>query len=331
MAAKPETGGSSMLEIPLDGNTVDDIDGTLAELSDTSDEVKLCFDNHWPEDSQEVALLTAALMGSLRDRQMTVDVVDQDAVQGLLHFGIATALWRRPQGRTTFTEIAKGLDRPSLGAMWTSGSRAATEALFAANDPSTIGAFGRRYATFVNPHLSSSIEGHPDVVFLVRRWLTQRLAETQSLEEVRPIVETIGVALDELVANVQEHAAGRARPRPECLVQVSLTASNGVRCSVMDTGVGISESLGSKVEPTVQPKERLCRLLEGKIPGWDAGRGVGLPRVKQLMSASGGRLSIATENLRLTALPEQRVEATHAAFDLQGTVVGLTIPATGSS
>jgi histidine kinase/DNA gyrase B/HSP90-like ATPase len=323
MPTRGEPGDSPMLEVELDGGAVGDIESTLAKLLESDDELKLRFDNHWPEDSEKPALLTAALMGSLRDRQLTVDVVDQTAVEGLLRFGVATALWRRPRERTSFTEIAKDLDRPSLGTLWTSGSRAATEALFAVGEGEHVGAFGRLYATFVNPHLSSTAEGHTDVVFLVRRWLTRRLAEIRSPDTIDPIVETVGSALDELVANVQEHAAGATNPQPDCLVRLSIAASGRVRCTVIDTGVGIDESLRHKTESNATPEERLRRLVAGEIPGWDGGRGVGLPRVNQLVAACGGRLSIATGRLRLAAEPDGRLQAQNAAFALQGTVVDI--------
>jgi hypothetical protein len=315
-----------MLEVALDGDTVGRIDETLAGLSDVDDDIKLNFGNHWPEDGHEVALLAAALIGSLRDRRVTVDVDDPDAVDSLLRVGLATALSRRANGCTTFAAAARDLNRPRLGAVWTSGSRATTEALFAAHDPATTGGFGPRYATFVNPHLSTGAEGHPDVVFLVRRWLTRRLGEALPEHAVDALVATVGASLDELIANVQEHAAAERTPRIDCLVRVSITTANGVRCSVSDNGRGIADSLGSKV-PSNGNANTLVSLIEGELPGWDAGRGVGLTRVRQLARDVGGHLTIATDRTRLLACAGEHVRATEASFLLRGTLVDLDLPA----
>jgi hypothetical protein len=314
-----------MLEVVLDGDTVGGIDETLAGLSDVDDDIKLNFGNHWPEDGHEVALLTAALIGSLRERTVTVDVVDDDAVESLFRVGLATALSRRARERTSFEAAASDLNRPNLSAVWTSGSRAATEALFAAHDPTPAGAFGRRYATFVNPHLSSGAEGHPDVVFLVRRWLTQRLGEALPPPTVRTLVAAVGASLDELIGNVQEHAPCDQTPYPDCLVRVAVTPADGVRCSVIDNGRGIAASLASKVTGNGSAPP-LVRLVEGELPGWDAGRGVGLTRVRQLVSDVGGRLLIATDNQRLVASAGDTAELTEASFLLRGTLVDLDLP-----
>jgi hypothetical protein len=316
-----------MLEVALDGSTVRHIEEMLANVSSLDDDIKFNFGNHWPEDGHEVALLAAALIGSLRDRKMTIDVADHDAVESLLRIGLATALSRRASGRTTFAAAARDLDRPNLAAIWTSGSRAATEALFAADDPAPAGAFGRRYATFVNPHLSSGAGGHPDVVFLVRRWLTQRLGEALPAHSVRALVIAVGTVLDELVANVQEHAACDRTPYPDCLVRVSVTPANSVRCSVIDNGCGIAASLASKVAVADGATDPLVRLVEGQLSGWDAGRGVGLTRVRQLIRGVGGRMVIATDQTRLAADAGQSVGARQASFFLQGTLVDLDLPA----
>jgi hypothetical protein len=318
-------GGSAVLEITLDGDAVGRIDEALAGLSAVNDDLKLNFGNHWPEDGHEVALLAAALIGSLRDRQVTINVNDPDAIESLLRVGLATALSRRASGRTTFEPAASGLDRPHLGAIWTSGSRATTEAMFGAHDPMPPGPFGRRYATFVNPHLSSGAEGHPDVVFFVLRWLTRRLGEALPDPSVDTLVATVGACLDELIGNVQEHAAAERSPRIDCLVRVSITPANRVRCSVIDNGLGIVESLAPKVRQ--QPANILVSLIEGQLPGWGAGRGVGLTRVRQLTREARGRLVIATDCNRVLADPDEQARVTEAPFRLRGTLIDLDLPA----
>ena len=326
MMTSSSDAGSALLELALDGPSVESIEETLTGVSNVDDDLKLNFGNHWPEDGHEVALLAAALIGSLRDRKVTVDVVDDDAVESLLRVGLATALSRRARDRTTFAHAARALSRPDLGAVWTSGSRAATEALFAEQDPAGAGAFGRRYATFVNPQLSSGAEGHPDVVFLVRRWLTQRLGEALAEPTVRALVAAVGASLDELIGNVQEHAACEKTPYPDCLVRVSVTPDDGIRCSVIDNGVGIAASLATKVTGDGSD-DPLVRLIEGQLPGWDAGRGVGLTRVRQIVGEVGGRLLIATDHMRLVATAGESARATDASFALRGTLVDLTLPA----
>jgi anti-sigma regulatory factor (Ser/Thr protein kinase) len=314
-----------MREVDFNDAALAAIESTLADLAGSDEPVRLRFDNHWPVDSEHPALLTAALMGTLRNRPLIVDAVDQDAVDGLLRFGVATALWRRPRGLTEFIGLARGLDRPSLGVLWTSGSRATTEALFASEGGSGTGAVGPRHATFVNPQLSSGIDGHPDIVFLVRRWLTRRLRELSS-PRAAEVVEAIGLALDELVANVQEHAPGLSARRPDCLVRLSVDSPDRVRCSVMDTGVGIEASILDKVSDPMEPKERLERLVSGDIPGWDRGRGIGLHRVMEVITEGGGLMTIATATTRLRAAGPAELVAESVDFNLEGTVVDVSLP-----
>ncbi len=314
-----------MRDVDFDDDALEAIESTLAEWMRIDEPLRLRFDNHWPDDSDKPALLAAALMGSLSGKRLIVDAVDEQAVDGLLRFGVATALWRRPAGHTEFHGLARRLDRHSLGTLWTSGSRATTEALFAPSDPPTTGAFGPHHATFVNPQLSSGLDGHPDIVFLVRRWLMRRLTESAA-PPARNVVEAIGLALDELVGNVQEHASGGSGRRPDCLVRVSLEPRDRVRFSVMDTGVGIEESIHQKVPEEMAPAERLRRLVAGEIPGWDAGRGIGLHRVVQSIADHGGRVSIATDAVRLVAECGSVDVEGSAEFRLHGTVVDVSLP-----
>jgi hypothetical protein len=174
----------------------------------------LRFTNHWPDDDERPALLAAAFMGVLRQREYVIDAADEEAAEGLLRFGVATALARRPEGLTTFTGAVSWLDAARLRMVWTPGARDATRALFAEKDEQPD-AFGRFHATFVNPHLSNGADGHPDVVFLVRRWLTRRLREKNvGASQAREVVDALAISIDELVTNVQEHAPGRANQRP---------------------------------------------------------------------------------------------------------------------
>src|SRR4051794_13461184 len=102
-------GEAFMTEFRIDGPAVGQIERTLERLAatDSGADLVLRFDNHWAEESLRPALLGAALMGTLADRNVTVDVVDQDAIDRLMRFGVAAALWRRPRDRTHFAARAE--------------------------------------------------------------------------------------------------------------------------------------------------------------------------------------------------------------------------------
>lgn len=317
-----------MAEFALGDQQVLEIDKTLADLAGWSDQIDLRFTNHWADDDESPALLAAALLGSLATKKVSVDAVDEDAVDGLLRFGVATALARRSEGLTEFVGLAKRLDPSQLRLLWTPASPASTEALFADRLESDEAAeYGPLNATFVNPHLSSAEDGNPDVVFLIRRWLTKRLLECElSRSEVLALVDATAVPIDEAMRNVSEHAASPERPSPNCLLRLSLESTERIRCSILDTGMGLSKSLeDKKIEPELGPGERICRLLGGSIPNWDAGRGTGLAYAAKLIKGAGGRLTVATDNFRIRRLGEDCAQ-NGDGFELQGTVIDFTVP-----
>jgi len=317
-----------MSEFALGDQEIRDIDGTLATLAAATDPVELRFANHWPDDDESPALLAAALMGSLEGKDVTVDAVDEEAVDGLLRFGVATALSRRDEDLTRFTGLATRLDRESLRTLWTPAALDATQALFADLEPKHTGVYGRFHATFVNPHFSADADGHPDVVFLIRRWLTKRLSERAALDSqaARPLVEAIGGVVDELVRNVQEHAAGPQRPDPNCLLRISLDSAEEIRCSILDTGIGLSESLDSKeIERGLAAEDRIAKLISNEIPDWDAGRGTGLAFAAELIAACHGSFAVANDRVRVRRSNGEAVRRGDG-FALQGTVVDITVP-----
>ena len=323
------------------------MDATLTALAALAPGTTLRFTNHWPDDDEKPALLAAALMGPLRSRHFVIDASDSEAVDGMLRFGVATALSRRDPALTDFVGLAARLDALRLYTLWTPGSRDATEALFARNGASAGGAsgsaaaYGPLHATFVSPHVSSGADGHPDVVFLVRRWLTRRLREDHEIaaSDVRSTVAAVGLVVEELVSNVQEHAAGPHGPAPDCLMRLSLASPHEVRCSVIDTGVGLVESLRSKV-PARSPgsgdgspeqldgdagsSQLVTRLIAGDLPGWNAGRGVGLARVTKVIRERAGRMTLASGTIRVSV--NGGIASTSDGFHLQGTVVDCTVP-----
>jgi anti-sigma regulatory factor (Ser/Thr protein kinase) len=313
-----------MADFLIDGSAIGQIEQTLQDLSTTTPggDVLLRFDNHWAQESAQPALLGAALMGTLADRNLTVDVVDQDAVDRLMRFGVASALWLRPRGKTHFAAGAEALDRSSLGAVWTVGSRATTDALFATEEPNSAGTVAPGHATFVNSHLSSGEDGQPDIVFLVRRWLTRRAIESEA-------VDVVGLALGELIANVHEHASGPRGARFDSLVRVAID-SGAVRCSVLDSGVGIPSSIASKVgADDVGASDLLRRLLAGELERWHHGRGIGLARVVKLVGRRGGGLSLATDTSR-AEVGNGAVAVKASGFSLRGTVVDFSVPSSES-
>ncbi len=307
--------------LTIDGAALRQIDDTIHKVdaaTRSGHELGLRFDNHWAEDTEQPALLAAALMANLADRRLLVDVVDQDAVERLMRYGVAAAFWRRPPGRTRFTTDANALDEPGLGAVWTVGSRATIDAMFGEGSDS-IHTIGPRHATFVNPHLSSGEDGLADVVYLIGRWLTRRLPGDAHATSVDDTCITIG----ELLANVHEHAAGAVRKPVNALVRIAID-DDAVRCSVTDTGVGVCVSVAAKLD-CAPSKELLGDLLSGKLPRWHHGRGVGIARIVELVQDHGGRLSAATATFRAD-LGSEQLNVRDSGFDLQGTVIDLAIP-----
>ena len=322
-----------MPDFVLGRDEVDQIDRTLAALEEHGGEVTLRFGNHWA-DGENPAVLAAALMGPLRTIRVRVDAEDDEAVDGLLKYGVATALSRRGRDVTSFIGSASRLDLESLRLLWTPGSRAATEALFGAVD-TPGGAYGPQHATFVNPHLSTASDGNPDVVFLVRRWLTRRASESGLFSSpAQEIVAAVGLAVDELVSNVQEHARSDDYPSPDCLLRVSLSGE-AVRISVLDTGTGLYRSLSQKLatDPDLsarEPAEIIEKLLDGSLPGWENGRGLGLARVARCVAAMSGRLSVATCSSRVARVGTETTTRDNG-FLLEGTVIDCAIPIAQSS
>lgn len=317
-----------MSDFALGDAEVRDIDATLARLAQEPEPLELNFSNHWQDDDESPALLAAALMGSLASKKVTVDAADEQAVDGLLRFGVATALSRRSPDATSFKGHAERLDAERLGTLWTPASLWVTKALFA-DVAEEADSFGPRHATFLNPQLSSASDGRPDVVYLVRRWLTKRLkdeGELASEEAVSDLISTVATVVDETVRNVQEHAASREFPRPNCLLRISVESSEKIRCSVLDTGVGVAVSLRERgIEPDLSEGERLQKLMNDEIEGWDAGRGTGLAYITDRVAKLGGKISLATGAIRARSHDDE-VQLKAEGFPLQGTVVDCTIP-----
>lgn len=310
------------MSLRLNGEALKDIDGVLARMADADEPLSLCFDNHWSDhDSANPALLAAALMGSLANRHITVDVVDDDAADKLRRFGVATALWRRPDGLTSFSERAGMLNEATLGAIWTVGAQLSTDALFAESTSVPTGAFGPDHATFVNPHLSRGADGLPDILFLVGRWMYRRFEQHAQRDVLIGGCERV---VSELVANVHEHA-GERRHDVESLVRVAIDA-DAVHVTVTDTGIGICRSLKQKIPGTHTGERLLEELLQGRLGRWRHGRGVGLGRVLDATHRMRGALSISTGDVRASIVDGRPPALSTGAFALQGTLVDVMLP-----
>lgn len=310
-----------MIEYAVGREQVRDIERTLADLDGIQGALTLNFTNHWADDDGSPALLAAALMGPFGDRPLVVDAEDEETVDSLVRFGLATALSRRPAGLTTFKGPVARLDRQRLGLLWTPGTRDATASLFGTEQDATE-PYGPRDATFVNPHLSTGPDGNPDVVYLLRRWLTRRLERRP--DRLESVVATVALVVSELIQNVQEHAAGQGAVEPDCLLRLSLAGGEQVRVTILDTGVGLDRSLAPKTLDAGSPATRLRALLKGALPGWDAGRGIGLARVAQDVAQGGGRMSVATDALRAFHGADG-TKVVEDGFPLRGTIVACTV------
>jgi anti-sigma regulatory factor (Ser/Thr protein kinase) len=274
--------------------------------------------------SSDSGLIAGALIGKLRDRHLIIQAATPEAIDGALRFGLATALARRDRRHTQFDASAEPLAREGLARLWTTGTRAITEAMFQATDQPPVDAIGAMHATFVNAHLASSAKGHYDVVFLVRRWLVRRLRH-QLGADVKVLSERIAEALIELIANVQEHAGQPDRDPVDSLLRVAID-DQYVRCSVIDNGRGIAATLEPKLDLHETPEVLLRRLLDNDLPSWHGGRGVGLPRVADVVRGGGGTLHLASGPLRAYVSEGQGTSTVDGRADVGGVVADATFP-----
>jgi two-component sensor histidine kinase len=164
--------------------------------------------------------------------------------------------------------------------------------------------------------------------------LTKRLPQFADLspEAIPHHVDAIGGTVDELVRNVQEHAAGPERPDPNCLLRISLESEGEIRCSILDTGVGLSYSLCSKkekIEPELTAEDRIAKLISNEIPDWDAGRGTGLAFAAELITELDGSFTVANDVVRVRRT-KAKAEARADGFPLKGTVIDITVPTVSS-
>ena len=326
--------------IELTGRSLSHIDDVLVDVqtrarSAVDAPLRLRFDNHWSSATSAVAILSNALLGTLGDAPLEIELADVDAERGLMSVGVASALNARA-GRTVFSDSARGLDDERLAATWTPGAIADSAAMFAeaAADTETAPLFGPHHAVFFNPHLTAPDSGSGSVTFLVRRWLTRRLLKLHGGPRLTPqrrdFVGYVGFAVDQLVGNVREHAVTAGTPAPVCLVRTTIDDDDGrFEFSVLDTGPGMVKTLVPKLPEPLRDRpsrELLSDLLSGGLPGWGRGRGVGLARVcSDVTQWSDGQLLIATDTLRISA-GNQPIAATEARFVMQGTVVSVALP-----
>lgn len=227
---------------------------------------------------------------------------------------------------------------------WTRGTRQALLRLGDENatavEPSV---WGTDYAAFVNPHRSAGPLGAPSgVAEVIRPWLHRllpKLAKSAQRSDVVPsFVRDIGKLIDELVANVCDHAVARGSLGTHSLVLASHARGNDARVrhrlhiTVVDTGPGIAETAAIKVPApasgwTSAAKERLVGdLFLGRVGELGRARGFGLPAVWEIVRRwEGAHLTVITNGINLTS---DRLELGVRPVEplVRGTLVSVMVP-----
>jgi hypothetical protein len=296
--------------------------GPLAEEA-----VRVKFDLERDPDPIATAVFAQAMLSMRHDLRLVVDLNDEpETLRSLVRGGVVSALWRRPG---ISWERAPGTLGPwGRWHTWTPGARAVMAPMFA-EEKESDSLFGPEHAVFINPHLTTEPFRQASVTPLIRRWLTQVVAPGLDDQEHHIYVEAPLFAIDQLVHNVREHAiTPHNRSLVDSVVSVEvLTGVHGrcLRIGVLDTGAGIAATLRPKLFAEARGDgELITALLEGELPGWDRGRGLGLATIAALIADQpGASLDIWSGEARV------RAEATvveQLAPEVTGTVVNAFFP-----
>jgi len=296
------------------------------------------------------ALLSTALLGSLGEQPLEIRMAAAgDVTDGLASAGLAFALANR-RGPTKVDGMRSPESLSPWRRTWTPGTRANWIALFPDEDasnqlfgPEAIGEtdwepdlFGPTFAAFVNPHRTGRVASrrHPlKRVFWpwIDRLMPRSLAQDRAKR--REFVRDVGTLIDELIANISEHAAGSG-PDVHSLVHAAVTRgqeADRLHLAFADTGAGIIRTLLPKLGISPAPEETyeevLAAAFAGTLPGWGVGRGLGLPAVLDVATRGSAVLRVATGRCRLEA-DQHGLRSVAVEFDLRGTVVvvSLTLP-----
>lgn len=279
----------------------------------------------------EAVLLSAALLGSCTKGPLQVALpAEQDRRQQMTHAGLLFALANRP-GAIRFVDK----NAPSLQGWRRSfsiGSRD-YESLYqptTAERTDEASLFGSSYACFVNPHLSVPRFTETHVTALLRPWIYRLLPDAS--EDAQSFVRDVGAIIDDLLANVDQHAAQQASGQPS---QSLLTAQvqrgqeqDLLFLSVIDNGPGILRTARPKL-PALQRLEdaQLLRdLFQGTHAGWGRQRGLGLPDVwKRVQRIPDATLLVATQEQCLEGR-QRLLYSRGSAVKLAGTAITLCLP-----
>jgi hypothetical protein len=295
-------------------------------------------------------ILTNALVGTFGELPLRIALPASGSQTWLSQSGLAFALANR-SGPTTL----EGIDHPDellapWRQYWLPGAElteepAGEQPLF---DPAEIGetenepdVTGSHYAAFVDPHRSSRDVGSHPLNTFVWPWLDRLLPHhrprhDRSGQRRRTLIEDIGHFVDETVRNIAQHAA-TSMPDVRSLLQVSVTRGGGTRSfdriyvTVQDTGPGITSTARRKIDPviraTIDDRQLLFKLFDGSLPPWGRGRGMGLPKVREICATHSGTLHVATQLTRLRAQRGRpRMVAWTNGVLLHGSVVVLMLP-----
>lgn len=308
--------------------------GHLSHADLDADSVILDLDLDGPPEPAVGALIAQAVLGVRHDLKLVVRLPEkQDLIGSLVRSGVVSALASR--GGAVSYESASLLatyDYDNLWDTWTPGARQAMAPLFRHREPMS-GLFGPTHAVFVNPHLTTEPGEQASVTRLVRRWLAQSVVPDLADAERLKAVDLPAFAIDQLLRNISEHAVTPRRPAIDSMVQVEVldpgpAATRFLQVTVLDTGAGVAATLWPKINPVefADDVTLLGALLDGRVPGWGRGRGVGLASLaRHVIAQSGACLELWSGAVRVRAL--EHVEARFLDdVDISGTVVTVRFP-----
>lgn len=286
-----------------------------------------------PEIVASAMFANALLSGPFSDRTLVVrPPADPEPVAALIRSGVASALGGR-SADTRFDPASSLLGRSKWSTTWTPGAISAVAPMFSETGPEPD-LFGPHHAVFFNSHLTTPPGGPSSVTQLIRRWLTQRIlndGDSELGERRRGFVDVVALAVDQLVANVSEHAVSDETPSIESLISFNIADDDpgSLAIAVVDSGAGVAKTLGPKLSTDLQqlPEDDLLkRLFAGELPGWGFGRGLGLAYLAALVRGRKGSLRLATGVNRVVVAETIACETVEAAVAGSVATVQLPIP-----